>query len=130
MDTRRRTGGALVFACVTALGTIVGAHHSQTGFDPDAAPMELKGTVAEYRWRNPHVLIFWDVKDNDGKAERWVAEFASVSTSLSRGMTKNTFVAGEEITITCIRARAGGPVCAQIKKIVKADGTLVNAATD
>jgi hypothetical protein len=130
IGTRRRILAALTFACAIAVGSVVAAHHSQTGFDPTEPPIELKGTVMEYRWRNPHVLIFWDVKDKDGKVERWVAEFASVSTSLSRGLTKNTFTAGEEITITCIRARAGGPVCAQIKKIVKADGTLVNAATD
>lgn len=130
MNTPGRLRAALTFACVSALGAAVSAHHSQTGFDPTQPAIELKGTVAEYRWRNPHVLIFWDVKDKDGKVERWVAEFASVSTSLSRGMTKNTFTAGEEITVTCIRARAGGPVCAQVKKVVRADGTPVSTAFD
>ncbi len=127
---RRQLGAAFTLACVTTFSGVVAAHHSQTGFDPNDTPIELKGIVAEYRWRNPHVLFFWDVKDKDGKVERWVAEFASVSTAISRGMTKNTFKVGEEITATCIRARAGGPVCAQVKKLVKADGTLVNAATD
>ena len=130
MNTRRRLGAAFTLACIATFGGVLAAHHSQTGFDPNDAPIELKGTVAEYRWRNPHVLFFWDVKDKDGKVERWVAEFASVTTAISRGMTKNTFKVGEEITATCIRARAGGPVCAQVKKLVKADGTLVNAATD
>jgi len=123
-----RLRAALTLACVTMLGGVVAAHHSQTGFDPNAPPIEVKGTVAEYRWRNPHVLLFWDAKDKDGKTERWVVEFASVSTALSNGMSKNTFKAGEEITATCIRARAGGPVCAQVKKIVRADGSLVSIA--
>ena len=126
MDTRRQLLASLTFACLATLGGSVAAHHSQTG----STPIELKGTVAEYRWRNPHVLIFWDVKDKDGKVEQWVAEFPSVSTALSRGMTKHTFTAGEEITVTCIRARAGGPVCAQIKKLAKADGTLVDVGND
>jgi len=130
MDTRRRLTAAATLACVTALGAVAAAHHSQTGFDPTEPAIDLKGTVAEYRWRNPHVLIFWDVKDKDGKVEQWVAEFPSVSTSLSRGMTKTTFAAGEEITVTCIRARAGGPVCAQIKKIIRADGTPVTVALE
>ena len=128
MNTQRRLGVALTCACVALFGGIVAAHHSQTGFDPNAAPTEVKGTVAEYRWRNPHVLLFWDAKDKEGKVERWVVEFASVSTSLSNGMAKDTFKAGEEITATCIRARAGGPVCAQVKKIVRADGSLVTTA--
>ena len=130
MDMRKRAGAALTFAFASTLGAVVAAHHSQTGFDPTEPAIELKGTVAEYRWRNPHVLIFWDVKDKDGKVERWVAEFPSVSTALSRGMTKRTFTAGEEIAVTCIRARAGGPVCAQIKKLLKADGTTVDVAND
>ena len=127
MNTRR-LGGALTLAGIIMGGSLVSAHHSQTGFDPNETPIVLKGTVAEYRWRNPHVLFFWDVKDKDGKVERWVAEFASVTTAMSRGMTKNTFKVGEEITATCIRARAGGPICAQLKKVVRADGTLVETA--
>ena len=124
----RQSGAALALACVTMFGGVVAAHHSQTGFDPNATPIEVRGVVAEYRWRNPHVLLFWDAKDKDGKTERWVAEFASVSTALSNGMAKNTFKVGEEIAATCIRARAGGPVCAQVKKVVRADGSPVTTA--
>ena len=125
-----RLGAALTMACTIAFGGAAAAHHSQTGFDPNDTPIELKGTVAEYRWRNPHVLLFWDARDKDGKVERWVAEFVSVTTAISRGMSKTTFRVGEEITATCIRARAGGPVCAQLKKIVRADGTTVETAPD
>ena len=128
MTTREPRVAAFALAVMTVFGGVAAAHHSQTGFDPNATPIEVKGTVAEYRWRNPHVLLFWDAKDKEGKTERWVVEFASVSTSLSNGMAKDTFKVGEEITATCIRARAGGPVCAQVKKIVRADGSLVSTA--
>ena len=128
MTTQRRLGAGVTLACIAAFGGVVAAHHSQTGFDPNDPPIEVKGTVAEFRWRNPHVLLFWDAKDASGKTERWVAEFASVPTSISRGMSKNTMKVGEEITATCIRARAGGPVCALVRKIVKADGTIISAA--
>jgi hypothetical protein len=124
----RSLGVALMVAVVVTCDGVAAAHHSQTGFDPNETPIVLKGTVAEYRWRNPHVLFFWDVKDKDGKVERWVAEFASVTTAISRGMSKNTFKVGEEITATCIRARAGGPICAQLKRVLRADGTEVETA--
>ena len=125
---RRQLGAVLTLACVVMAGGAVAGHHSQTGFDPGATPIEVKGIVTEYRWRNPHVLLFWDAKDQDGKTERWVVEFASVASSLANGMKKDTFKVGEEITATCIRARAGGPVCAQAKKIVRADGSPVTTA--
>ena len=128
MNIQQRLGAGLTLACILAFGGIAAAPHSQTGFDPNGPQIEVKGTVAEFRWRNPHVLLFWDAKDASGKTERWVAEFASVASSISRGMSKNTMKVGEEITATCIRARSGGPVCAQVRKIVKADGSIISAA--
>jgi len=110
--------------CLALFGAVIAAHHSQPGFDPNDKPITIKGTVAEYRWRNPHVLIFWDVKDDNGNAVRWVGEFGSISTCLSRGMSKTTFKPGEEIALTGIPAHAGTPVL-QLRKIVKADGSTV-----
>jgi hypothetical protein len=122
-------GAAFVFASVVLLGGAVAAHHSQPGFSPNTKPIELKGTVAEYRWRNPHVLFFWDVKDGSGKVVRWVGEFGSVPSSIARGMTKDTFKAGEAVTVTGVPATAGTPAM-QLRTVVKADGTVIGGATE
>lgn len=124
MTTRRLLGLTLILMCLATVGGGVAAHHSQPGFDPNDKPVDLKGVVAEYRWRNPHVLFFWDVKDDSGKAVRWVGEFGSVASSIARGMTKDSFKVGEEVTVTALRAKAGTPV-AQIRRIVKADGSTI-----
>jgi hypothetical protein len=129
MRTQRLLGVTLALACIATFGSDIAAHHSQPGFDPNDKPIVLKGTVAEYRWRNPHVLFFWDVKDDSGNVVRWVGEFGSVTTNIARGMTKNTFKAGEEVTVTGIPAHAGTPVM-QLRKIVKADGTVVGATPE
>ena len=120
---------AFVFASVVLLGGAVAAHHSQPGFSPNTKPIELKGTVGEYRWRNPHVLFFWDVKDGSGKVVRWVGEFGSVPSSIARGMTKDTFKAGEVVTVTGVPATAGTPAM-QLRTVVKADGTVIGGATE
>ena len=73
------------------------------------------------------MLFFWDVKDDNGKAVRWVGEFGSVPSSIARGMTKDTFKVGEEVTVTGIPATAGTPAV-QLRQIVKADGTVITAA--
>lgn len=124
MKNQRLLGVMWALAAIAASGGVLAAHHSQPGFDPNDKPVELKGTVAEYRWRNPHVLFFWDVKDDQGKVVRWVGEFGSVASSIARGMTKDTFKAGDEVTVTGIRSRAGTPVM-QLRRIVKADGSVV-----
>ena len=119
----------MALACIAAFGVALAAHHSQPGFDPNDKPKVLKGPVAEYRWRNPHVLFFWDVKDDSGNVVRWVGEFGSVTTTIARGMNKNTFKVGEEVTVTGIQAKAGTPVM-QIRSILKADGTTVAGNPD
>jgi len=124
MRARRLIGVMFALVCLALFGAVIAAHHSQPGFDPNDKPITIKGTVAEYRWRNPHVLIFWDVKDDNGNVVRWVGEFGSISTCLSRGMSKTTFKPGEEIALTGIPAHAGTPVL-QLRKIVKADGSTV-----
>jgi hypothetical protein len=91
---------------IVALGGAAAAHHSRPGFDPNDKTIVMKGAVAEFRWRNPHVLLFWDVKDDTGKVVRWVGEFGSIATSMGSGMTKDTFKLGEEIVVTGIPSRA------------------------
>ena len=129
MKIDRLFGPGLVLAAVALSGGAAAAHHSQPGFNPNDKPVELKGTVAEYRWRNPHVLFFWDVKDEQGKSVRWVGEFASISSSLARGITKDTFKVGDEVTVTGRRATAGTPIM-QLIKVVKADGKEINGNAD
>jgi Family of unknown function (DUF6152) len=129
MQISRFLGPLFGLAIIALAGGVAAAHHSQPGFNPNDKPVQLKGVVAEYRWRNPHVLFFWDVKDESGKPVRWVGEFASISSSLARGITKDTFKVGDEVTVTGRRATAGTPIM-QIMSVVKADGTSINGNAD
>jgi len=43
-----------------------GAHHSFAVFDT-RHPLELTGTVQEFRFASPHTLILLEVKGTDGK---------------------------------------------------------------
>ena len=121
--------GAFVLALMVPAGSTVAAHHSQAGFDPNDKPIVMEGTVAEWRWRNPHVLLFWDVKDDSGEVVRWVGQFSSIVSTISRGLTKDAFKPGEEIVVTGIRSRAGGAV-ARIHSIARSDGTMVQGFDD
>lgn len=129
MKRQRLLGLLFAFAAFAMTGGTAVAHHSQPGFNPNDKPVELKGIVSEFRWRNPHVLFFFDVKDENGKTVRWVGEFASIASSLARGITKDSFKPGDEVTVVGRRATAGTPIM-QFTKIVKADGTEVNGNAD
>ena len=98
------------------------AHHSTAQYKDDE--VQLRGIVTEYAWRNPHVLVFWNVKDDDGKVVEWTGEMASVTSMLADGLTKNSLKTGDDVIITVRTSKAGTPN-SLIRSIKKADGTVV-----
>jgi len=106
------------------VGGVVRAHHNQAGFEAPDKAIVLEGTVAEYRWRNPHVLIFWDVEGENGEVVRWTGELGAVVTSISNGLSRRSLQPGDRITVTAIPSRAGTPV-SLIERLVKEDGTVL-----
>jgi hypothetical protein len=70
----------------------------------------VKGTVTEYVWSNPHVLVKVDAKDDSGNVAHWVLEAWNPVTQSSRGWTKNTFKAGDEVSLDIWPAKNDRPV--------------------
>ena len=99
------------------------AHHSRAHYGTEEST--TRGTVLEYKWRNPHVYVVWAVKDQDGKTTQWVGEMASLTSMIADGMTKNSLKMGDEITVIAFPSKNPGSTEALIKKITKADGTVV-----
>jgi len=123
----RRTLLIAVVAVITllpALNRPVLAHHSGAAFGTNE--LTLKGTVAEYDWGNPHVLVVWDVKDDGGKVTRWSGELASVSSMLADGMTKSSLKPGDDVIMTVHPAKSGNPQSV-IVQIRRGDGTMLLA---
>lgn len=99
------------------------AHHGNAAWS--TTEVTLKGTVVDYIWRNPHVLLVWTTKDDSGKAVQWTGEVASPESMMADdGWTKQTFKPGDEIVLVLRPAKSGVPngVVDQIKR---ADGTVV-----
>ena len=106
-----------------ALGTAVSAHHSMAGYD-DTKKITLSGVVSEYRWRNPHAWVVWDVKDESGKVVQWSGELPAINTDQALGMSKNSLKIGDEISVT-INPSKLGTSDGRVWKIVKKDGTMI-----
>jgi hypothetical protein len=86
------------------------AHHGSASFDTSKT-VTVKGTVTEYIWSNPHVLIKLNVKDGEGGAARnWVVEVWNPVTQANRGWTKNTFKVGDEISVDVTAAKNNQPI--------------------
>jgi len=92
--TKRFAIGLLV---ALALAGVVLAHHGRAGYANEI--QTVKGTVADVQWKNPHVFIGFDVKDDKGNVVHWLAELSSPSTMLAAGMSRTTLKTGDEIVI-------------------------------
>ena len=83
------------------------AHHSILPFDR-SHPIEIRGDVVAFQWRNPHTYI--DVRVSDGKASVvWVVEADSPRMLESLGWNKASLAAGQKVVITGAPARDGSP---------------------
>lgn len=105
------------------LASPVLAHHGNAAWS--ATEATLKGTVVDYQWRNPHVLLVWTTKDDSGKAVQWTGEVASPEAMMADdGWTKQTFKPGDEIVLVLRPAKSGAPN-GVIDQIKRADGSVV-----
>jgi hypothetical protein len=91
-----------------AVGNPAGAHHSFTIFDTQH-PLELTGTVQEFRFASPHALILLDVKGKDGKSTIWTLEGTSPSLLVRDGWSSRSLKAGDEVQVTIDPLRSGAP---------------------
>jgi hypothetical protein len=94
-------------ASILLIGSVVSAHHSFAAEFDSNKPIQLRGTVAKVEWINPHTWIHIDVKDADGKVERWMVEGGTPNTLLRRGLTKASLPEGTEILVDGYRAKNG-----------------------
>jgi hypothetical protein len=84
------------------------AHHSAAMFDQDN-PVELTGTVREFRYTSPHTFIILEVKSEDGSAKVWTLEGNAPGNLARDGWWQDTLKPGDEIKATIMPLRSGAP---------------------
>jgi hypothetical protein len=108
------------------------AHHGAAVYDLQKS-ITVTGTVTKFMFINPHVLIYVEVKGDDGSVVEWSGELTS-PIRLSRGAaqgvkwTKDILKPGDKVSLTGSPARNGAPVLV-LTRVVDASGrVLVGAA--
>jgi hypothetical protein len=92
------------------------AHHSFKAEYDESKPVTLKGAITRIVWNNPHVLMYLDVKDDQGKTANWELELASPNGLLSQGWKVDSLKPGDQVSVTGFRARDGSNM-ANIRKV-------------
>jgi hypothetical protein len=82
------------------------AHHGSAAYE--STTVTLSGTVTEFRFVNPHVVVIWEVKDEAGNIQTWSGERGGPNSMARRaGWNPNTLKPGDQVTITGRPARNG-----------------------
>ena len=96
------------------------AHHSFAMFDIDKK-LELKATVKEFEWTNPHSWLVVLATDEQGKAVEWSLETNSPGKLARAGWRADSVSPGDKITVTLHPLKDGGPG-GQLVSVVLPDG--------
>src|ERR1041384_2867991 len=109
-----------------AVGTFMmatlSAHHGSAAFS--GKMVILKGTVVQWVYSNPHCLLTFDVKGEDGAVVQWIVETQAPNVVFPSGDHKDSFKVGDEVTVSVEPVKNGRPV-GRIREVILADGTTL-----
>ena len=125
MNNRWLISAMLIVGLSAGAGRFLAHHGTGISYDLANNPVTLKGTITEFRWANPHVSIFIDVKDDKGKVVNWSIEGSSISGYARAGFNRNTLKPGMEVTALVYPSKIKGNPAAVVAKITLPDGKQV-----
>ena len=114
----------LTLCCILVASARLFAHHSFAAEFDAKKPLELKGTLTNLEWVNPHAWIHMDVKDEKGNVVNWAFELGSPNILMRNGWTKDSLKAGDEIIVNGSAAKDGSHL-ANAKTVKLANGQRV-----
>lgn len=97
-------------AAAIALGVASPAwsHHSHAMFD-FSRDVTVTGTVSQFVFRNPHVFLYLDIKDEKGETATYWVEMSNLTNMIDRGIGQTTFKPGDKVTVNLHPLKDGRP---------------------
>lgn len=118
---RRRNLWLSIVAILTAATPLLAHHSWPVDFSREVT---VKGTVTEYSWGNPHVMIGLDVKRDDGTIEKWSVGGPSTNRMEANGWHKGSLKLGDVITGSGYQF-ADGQKILRLQRITMPDGRVM-----
>ena len=112
--------GLLAAAMALSVAAPALPHHSHTMFD-HTRDVTVAGTVTEFVFRNPHVFLYIDVRNDNGETVKYSVEMSNIPNMIKRGIGQSAFKPGDKVTVNLHPLKDGRPGGNYVT-IVAADG--------
>ncbi|MBT6245624.1 MAG: hypothetical protein HOI43_09435 [Gammaproteobacteria bacterium] len=100
------------------------AHHSVfAAFDINKS-VTIAGVITDVWFKSPHIRIFVDVTQPDGKITEWNTHGHNPTALRRRGWVRDTLEIGEKVTMSGDPTYDGSPKMF-IRTIIRADGSIL-----
>jgi hypothetical protein len=109
---------AVIAAGLLFLPALLMAHNSVAAYE-STKQITVTGTVMEFHFVNPHVLIYMTVKDESGTTRKWQGELASPNRLVRVGWNTDITETGDPIALTGYPAKDGGNSIRLTKVVLK-----------
>jgi len=86
------------------------AHHAFSATFIKDKKIQVVGVVTKYNFRNPHVMVHFDVTNEDGSVTGWVSEGNSATILRRAGWSAQTFTEGDLIRVSGDSTHDGSPM--------------------
>jgi hypothetical protein len=102
--------GAAMVSGLAAGVTPADAHHSFAMYDSDKT-VTVEGTVSDFRWANPHVLVIVSGKSAPSETadQSWTLELPAPGQMVRIGWTHSSLDEGEKVKVTLHPFKDGRP---------------------
>jgi hypothetical protein len=114
----------LVVAALVLPVRAASAHHSFSAVYDEKQTISVTGVVTQFRFVNPHAMMYMDVTDDTGTVAKWAVEFAGRLNLSEVGWTADSIKSGERVTVTGNPAHTA-PQRMAFRRIVRSDGTVL-----
>jgi hypothetical protein len=97
----------VALALMVAYASPVAAHHSFAMFDPSKV-VTVVGTVKDFQWVNPHVVLWVYATPKNGAApDLWTIELTSPGNLTRVGWTRHSVSPGDKVSVDIAPLRNG-----------------------
>jgi hypothetical protein len=105
---------------VLACSVGAAAHHGTSPYDTTKLTT-VKGTVTDFEFINPHVVITVQATDDKGNTDTWTGEANSPNVLSRHGWDRNVIKKGDQITVIGNRGKNGSKTL-RLQKVVLPNG--------